>query len=57
MREIDNLIEAKREAFNLAADHVKAQHVVWDNTEIPPCALLDLIEKNLRMMALWSLDK
>ena len=40
--------EAWDKAIELAAVHVDLQHVVWDETDIPPQAMLDLIAKNIR---------
>lgn len=37
-------------AIETAAQHVGWQHVVWDMTDIPPRALLDMLEKNIRAL-------
>ena len=37
-------------AIETAAQHVGWQHVVWDMTDIPIRALLDMLEKNIRVL-------
>lgn len=45
-------VQGWNEAIDIAVEHVEAQHVVWDMTNIPPRALLDLLAKNLRAFKL-----
>jgi hypothetical protein len=48
---MDALDRVRQQSFLIAAEHVSLQHVVWDGTEIPAKALLDIIEKNIRAFA------
>ena len=37
-------------AMELAAQHVEAQHVVWDQTPVPASVILDMLAENLRAL-------
>lgn len=50
MKEIDLMDRGRAEGLELAAKHIEAQKVVWNNVPIPPGHLLDMLAKNIRAL-------
>lgn len=46
-----------RTGFDLALEHIVAQHVVWDKTEIPPEVLLNLLADSLRALKALNVSR